>query len=62
MSDDTHAMLRAILAATDAQEHTFNEAMQALADAVRGLQHLVETGFQEVLTALDGNGNGEEGK
>jgi copper homeostasis protein CutC len=57
MSDtDTHAMLRAILAATDAQERTFNEAMQNLAAAVQGLQTLVETGFNEVLTALDGNG------
>jgi hypothetical protein len=56
MSDDTNAMLRAILAGQDEHAQTFNETMQALADAVRGLQTLVETGFMEVLTALDGNG------
>ncbi len=60
MSDEPALLLHAILANQTEQERTFNEAMQALADAVRGLQHLVETGFQEVLTALDGNGNGDQ--
>jgi hypothetical protein len=56
MSDDTNGLLRAVLASQAEQERAFDAAMQALAAAVQGLQTLVETGFQEVLTALDGNG------
>jgi hypothetical protein len=56
MSDDTHALLRAILAASAEQDRTFDAAMQNLAAAVQGLQTLIETGFNEVLAALDNNG------
>jgi hypothetical protein len=54
--DSTYAMLRAILAATAEQERTFDAAMQNLAAAVRGLQTLIETGFEKVLAAMDSNG------
>jgi hypothetical protein len=62
MSDDTHAMLRAILMGQTEHAETFDTTMQNLAAAIQALAKLIEDGFQEVLTALDGNGNGEDGK